>query len=189
MSLGSWFRDYVYIPLGGNRVPMGRFCFNIFIVWFLTGFWHGAGWNFILWGLYFGVLLVIEKFWLGGYLKRARIWNHIYVLFFIVISFVIFDGTDSGRLVYYLKAMFGGAGLPVISKELLYYLRHYGLLILTACGASLPYGKKIYMRVKESFRDNKLFEVAESMGILILLLIVTAYLVDGSFNPFLYFRF
>ena len=189
ITLSRFFTKNIYIPLGGNRKGKVRMYVNYLMVFFLSGLWHGAGWNFILWGLYFGVLLVIEKFWLGGYLKRARIWNHIYVLFFIVISFVIFDGTDSGRLVYYLKAMFGGAGLPVISKELLYYLRHYGLLILTACGASLPYGKKIYMRVKESFRDNKLFEVAESMGILILLLIVTAYLVDGSFNPFLYFRF
>ena len=189
MSLGTWFRDYVYIPLGGNRVPIGRFCMNIFIVWFLTGFWHGAGWNFILWGLYFGVLLAIEKFWLGRYLSKAKGWNHIYVLFLIIISFVIFDGTDSARLLYYLKAMFGGAGLPFLSTEMLYYLRHYGILIVLSCIASLPAGKNLYLKVKETQNGNRWFETIETMGLLFLLIIVTAYLVDGSFNPFLYFRF
>jgi len=189
MSLGSWFRDYVYIPLGGNRVPLKRFCLNIFIVWFLTGFWHGAGWNFILWGLYFGVLLVIEKFWLTKYLEKGRGWNHFYVLFFIIISFVIFDGTDGSKLIYYLKAMFGGAGLPFLSKEMLYYTRHYGVLILTACIAALPLGKNVYLKMKESMGNKKWFEIIESAGLILLFVIATAYLVDGSFNPFLYFRF
>ena len=189
MSLGTWFRDYVYIPLGGNRVSVGRFCMNLFIVWFLTGFWHGAGWNFILWGLYFGVLLAMEKFWIGKYLYKAKGWNHLYVLFFTTISFVIFDGTDSARLLYYLKAMFGGAGLPILSTEMLYYLRHYGILIVLSCIAALPAGKNIYLKIKESQNGNRWFETAETMGMILLLVIVTAYLVDGSFNPFLYFRF
>ena len=189
ISLGSWFRDYVYIPLGGNRVNLPRFCLNIFVVWFLTGFWHGAGWNFIIWGLYFGLLLVIEKFWLGKLLKNRRAWNHIYVLFFIIISFVIFDGTDSLKLMYYLKAMFGGAGLPLISKEMIYYLRHYGILMIAGCFASLPIGKVLYLKIKESFGERKWFEGVEIAGCVFLLILITAYLVDGSFNPFLYFRF
>ena len=189
MSLGTWFRDYVYIPLGGNRVPLGRFCLNIFIVWFLTGFWHGAGWNFIIWGLYFGILLVIEKFWLGKYINKAKGWNHMYVLFFIIISFVIFDGTDSARLLYFLKGMFGGAELPVISAEFLYYIRNYGVLILLSCFAALPVGKHFYGKIKESLGQKRWFEIVEGIGLIMLLLLVTAYLVDGSFNPFLYFRF
>lgn len=189
MSLGTWFRDYVYIPLGGNRVPFGRFCFNIFVVWFLTGFWHGAGWNFILWGLYFGILLAVEKFWLGKYLTKAKGFNHVYVLFFIIISFVIFDGTDSTRLIYHLKGMFGTAGLPAVSKEMVYYLRHYGILILVSCIVSLPLGKQIYFKMKGSIKNSKWVEIVESTGLVFLLLLVTAYLVDGSYNPFLYFRF
>ena len=189
MSLGTWFRDYVYIPLGGNRVSILRFCLNIFIVWFLTGFWHGAGWNFIFWGLFFGVLLVIEKFWLGKILAKGYYLNHIYVLFFIIISFVIFDGTDSERLIYYLKGMFGAAGLPMISKEFFYYVRHYGVLIGLSCVASLPLGKKLYTMIKDAIGKKWWMEMLEAVGLTFLLIVVSAYLVDGSFNPFLYFRF
>ena len=189
ISLGTWFRDYVYIPLGGNRVPLGRFWLNIMIVWFLTGFWHGAGWNFILWGLYFGILLVIEKFWLGRYLSGKKGWNHLYVWLFVIISFVIFDGTDPARMIIFLKGMFGVLGLPMISTEMLYYIRHYGIIILFSCFAALPVGKNLYIKLKESVKNKKMIETGEVIGLLFLFILVTAYLVDGSYNPFLYFRF
>ena len=189
MSLGSWFRDYVYIPLGGNRVPKARWFLNIFIVWLLTGFWHGAAWNFIVWGLFFAVLLVIEKLWLLKILKKSKVWNHFYVLFFVIISFVIFNAADMKEAFAYIGGMFGAGGIPFVSDEWLYYLRSYGLILIIAIVGATPLIKKLVLSAKNKTTGEKIINIAEPIVLVVLILMITAYLVDGSFNPFLYFRF
>ncbi len=187
MSLGSWFRDYVYIPMGGNRVGKGRLLLNIFTVWFLTGFWHGAAWNFIIWGLYFGVLLMIEKFFIGKWLEKAKGLNHIYVMFLIVISFVIFYASSMGEAIGYIGGMFG-FNVPMVSSEAVYNLKSYGFVMFIGILASTPIFKILCEKLRET-RAKRVIDVLEIPVLLVLLLVVTAYLADGSFNPFLYFRF
>ncbi len=189
MSLGSWFRDYVYIPLGGNRVSRARHLFNIFVVWMLTGFWHGAAWNFVVWGLYFAALLMIEKLWLLKYLKKSRVLNHIYVIILIIISFVIFDATSMGQAFSYIGAMFGAGGYSFVSAECLYYLRSYGVVLILAVIGATPLPKKIMNRIAATGIGGNIMTVAEPLALSALLLCCSAYLVDGSYNPFLYFRF
>ncbi len=189
MSLGTWFRDYVYIPLGGNRVSRWRGIFNIFVVWMLTGFWHGASWNFVLWGLFFGILLLIEKLWLLKYLKKAKVWNHFYVLILILFSFVLFASVDLGDLVTNIKGMIGLGGVPFISDETVYYLRSYAVIFILAIVGATPIVKKIATSVQNNKTGAKILAVAEPIALGVLLLVMTGYLVDGSFSPFLYFRF
>ena len=189
MSLGSWFRDYVYIPLGGNRVSKARWFLNIFIVWMLTGFWHGAAWNFIVWGLFFAILLIIEKLWLLKPLKKSKVLSHIYVMFFVIISFVIFNAADMKEAFSYIGGMFGAGGIPFISEEWLYYLRSYGVVLIVAIIGATPLVKKLVLSVKKKSTGEKIMNIAEPIMLGALLLVITAYLVDGSFNPFLYFRF
>lgn len=189
MSLGSWFRDYVYIPLGGNRVSKARWFLNIFIVWMLTGFWHGAAWNFIVWGLFFAILLIIEKLWLLKPLKKSKLLSHIYVMFFVIISFVIFNAADMKEAFSYIGGMFGAGGIPFISEEWLYYLRSYGVVLIVAIIGATPLVKKLVLSVKKKSTGEKIMNIAEPIMLVALLLVITAYLVDGSFNPFLYFRF
>ena len=182
ISLGNWFRDYVYIPLGGSRVKRGRHLFNILVVWMLTGFWHGAAWNFIIWGLYFAVLLVIEKTFLLKYLERTKVLSHIYVLFAVVVSFVIFNASSITQVMADIGGMFGRGDLPLVSGEALYYLKSYAAIGILAIVGATPLPKKIVSRWKG-------LQYAEPVVLLVLLIMITAYLVDGSFNPFLYFRF
>ena len=182
MSLGSWFRDYVYFPMGGSRVKKSRMFFNIFTVWMLTGFWHGAAWNFIIWGLYFAVLLLIEKSFLLKFLNRSKVLSRVYLLFMVVISFVIFNATNMGEAFQYIGGMFGAGGIPLVSAEALYYLRSYAVIFLIAVIGATPIPKLVAGKWKVS-------QYIEPVVLLILLVLVTAYLVDGSFNPFLYFRF
>ncbi len=189
MSLGSWFRDYVYIPLGGNRVSRLRGLFNIFVVWMLTGFWHGASWNFIFWGLFFAVCLLIEKLWLLPYLKRARVWNHIYVISLVLFSFVLFASEDMGTLLFHIKGMFGFGGVPLVSAPTLYYLRSYAVVFLLALIGSTPLVKNVLSKIQHRKMGEKLLNLAEPIVLAALLLVMTGYLVDGSFSPFLYFRF
>ncbi|MBP3414121.1 MAG: MBOAT family protein [Clostridia bacterium] len=189
ISLGSWFRDYVYIPLGGNRVSKLRWLRNIFIVWFLTGFWHGAAWNFIVWGLYFAVMLLIEKLWLLKYLQKSKVLNHLYVLFFVIISFVIFNASSMSDAVVCIGNMFGFGGVPFVSAQWLYYLRSYAVILIIAAIGATPLAAKAVSRLKETKSLGKWVNIAEPVVLLILLVVSTAYLVDGSFNPFLYFRF
>lgn len=189
MSLGSWFRDYVYIPLGGNRVSKCRWLFNIFVVWFLTGLWHGASWNFIVWGLYFAVILVIEKLWLQKYLVKSGMFQHIYVLFLVCISFVIFNAIDLREAVQYIGAMFGAGEVAYVSKEAIYYLKSYLVIILLAIVGATPAFKSLYNFLRQKKYASKVIGVLEPIAVVILLIICTAFLVDGSFNPFLYFRF
>ncbi len=189
ISLGSWFRDYVYIPLGGNRGTKARQLRNILVVWMLTGFWHGAEWNFVVWGLYFAVLLILEKMWLSRYLAKSKVLFRVYVMFFVIISFVIFQGENMGQVLSDLGGMFGAKGVPLVSREFLYYLRSYAGIILISIIGATPLPKKMVERLHEKPAGDLCLKIAEPVVLGILLLVVTAYLVDGSFNPFLYFRF
>ena len=184
MSLGSWFRDYVYIPMGGNRVPKLRWVCNILVVWMLTGLWHGAAWNFVAWGLMFAVLLLAEK-WIPALQKLPNALRHFYVLLAVVISFVLFNAESFSQAGRDLACMFGFGGLPAASAETWYYLRSYGLLFVLGIVGSTPLVRNLAARLS----GQKWAAVAEPVLVLALLLICTAYLVDGSFSPFLYFRF
>ncbi len=184
MSLGSWFRDYVYIPLGGNRVSPSRHIFNIFVVWFLTGFWHGAGWNYIIWGVFYAVILIAEKLLYGNFLGKHRIFSHIYVIIITLISFTIFNRENIADMASYFKLMFGLSGAPLITSETLYYLKNYAVIILLASIGSTPVMKKLAYKIPERARY-----ILTPLFIIGIVILSTAYLVDGSFNPFLYFRF
>ena len=184
MSLGSWFRDYVYIPLGGSRVSRGRWVRNILAVWMLTGLWHGAAWNFVLWGLFFAALLLMEK-WVPALQKLPGFLRHGYVLLAVVLSFVLFNAESLRQAGGDFAALFGFGGLPLVTAETLYYLRSYAVLFAVACFGATPLPK-----MAAKWAENTWFgRVLEPIFLVGLLLISTAYLVDGSFSPFLYFRF
>lgn len=189
MSLGTWFRDYVYIPMGGNRVSKPRWLFNILIVWMLTGFWHGAAWNFIIWGLYFAVLLVIEKLWLLKPLEKTKVFKHIYVLIFVAVSFVIFDADNMRNAFSYIGAMFGAGDVPLVSTEFGYYLRSHAVVLIIGIIGATPLPKKLLGSIEKRRAGSAVLTVLEPAALVILFVVCTAYLVDGSFNPFLYFRF
>ena len=189
ISLGSWFRDYVYIPLGGNRRGIARQLWNILIVWMLTGLWHGAAWNFVLWGLYFAVLLVIEKLGFKKVLDRHKALGHVYVLFAVLLGFVLFNAADLAQAGQDIFGLFSFGRLPLVSTEALYALRSYGVVLLLAILGATPVPKKLAAKLSESKHGGRVFSVLEPIALTALLLVVTAYLVDGSFNPFLYFRF
>ena len=189
MSLGSWFRDYLYIPLGGNRVPKWRWFINIFAVWLFTGFWHGAAWNFIVWGLFFGVLLVIEKFWLLKYLDKSHVLSRIYILLAVITSFMVFQIPSLGEAFTYIGGLFGAGGIPFASAETLYYLRSYGGLLIAAVVGSTPLLKALGLRFSGSQKLGKVSNVLEPIALVVLFVVGTAFLVDSSSNPFLYFRF
>ena len=190
MSLGSWFRDYIYIPLGGNRVSQGRWFFNILAVWFLTGFWHGADWTFIIWGLYFALFLLLEKFFLAKFFSKIpKVFSHVYVILVIFVSFVIFSGNGLSGSLSDLGKMFGLAGLPFWTAETGYYLSSYAVLLVCAIFGSTPIVKGTVLKLKQNGKMNAVINVLEPVMHVVLLLIVTAYFVDGSFSPFLYFRF
>ena len=180
MSLGTWFRDYVYIPLGGNRHGKLRQFFNILIVWMLTGFWHGAAWNFLFWGLYFAVLLMIEKV---GFPIRSRV----YTLLAVVLSFVLFDAASLSSALSCIRGLFGLGGLPLVSTEGLYLLRSNLVLLAAAILGATPLPKRLWEMLEARF--PRLSAALAPVGMAALLLISTACLVDGSYNPFLYFRF
>jgi len=190
MSLGSWFRDYVYIPLGGNRVTKGKWLGNILVVWLLTGLWHGASWNFVIWGLFFALLLVLEKFFLGKPLGKApRPFRHIYVLFLVMISFVIFNAKDMEQAFADIGGLFGAGGIPLVSREALYQLKSFFMIFLIAIVGATPAPKLFVGKIKAHSAGSKIINILEPVFLAGILLTVTAYLVDGSFNPFLYFRF
>ncbi|MBE6609121.1 MAG: MBOAT family protein [Ruminococcaceae bacterium] len=189
MSLGSWFRDYVYIPLGGNRVPKWRWFINIFAVWLFTGFWHGASWNFILWGLFFGVLLVIEKFWLLKYLEKTRVLSRIYILLAAMTSFMVFNINTLGEAFQYIGGLFGAGGIPFVNAATLYHLRNYAVLLIFAIVGSTPLIKNVATKLANSPKTAKVVSIVEPIVLVALLVVVTAFLVDSSSNPFLYFRF
>lgn len=189
ISLGSWFRDYVYIPLGGNRKGIARQLFNIAVVWMLTGLWHGAEWNFVLWGVFYAVLLTIEKIGFKKFIDKHRIIGHIYVLAAVLFGFVLFNASSLSQTVSDIAGLFSFGRLPLYSVESVYYLRSYGLVFILGIIGSTPLAKNIYEKAIKNNAAQKLIFVLEPLIIAGLLVLVTAYLVDGSFNPFLYFRF
>ena len=193
MSLGTWFRDYVYIPLGGNRVKKWRWFLNILIVWALTGLWHGAAWNFVVWGLYMAFFLILEKLFLLPLLKKSRVLGHVYTMFLVIISFVIFSAADMADAGNVIAEMFGAGGLTAVSGESLYYLRSYAATLLIAVLGSLPVVRNLFASLEAKMQENRavnvICTVGEPLVLAALLILVTGYLVDGSFNPFLYFRF
>ena len=182
-TLGGWFRDYVYIPLGGNRVSKARWVVNILAVWMLTGLWHGAAWNFVVWGLFFALLLITEK-WVPNLQKLPGWVRHSYVLLAVIISFVIFNASSMNQAGNDLAAMFGIGGLPLRSQSGMYYIRSYGLVLLLSAIGATPLPKLLLRRI-----PRQVITALQPVALGLLLLICTAYLVDGSFNPFLYFRF
>ena len=199
ISLSSWFRDYVYIPLGGNRCKVPRQIFNLAVVWFLTGLWHGASWNYVIWGVYYGILLCLEKFIYGKYLEKApKILKHIYLCFIVVLGFTVFAIEDFSKLLPYLASMFSTKG-GLAGKEILFYLQNYGFVIAVSILVSTP----IFPLLKKeiSFEDKnqngtKAAKSAKKVAciiyaaiILILFVVAVSYMVSDTYNPFLYFRF
>ena len=190
ISLSSWFKDYVYIPLGGSRKGTLKLVRNILIVWFLTGIWHGAAYNFILWGLFIGVFLVIEKLWLSKYIsKLPKVLRNIYVLFIIMISFIMFNAGSINEAFFNIKGLFGLNKEVFINNYTIYYLKSYLIVLIIAIFGATPLFKNIIEKLKKSKCLNKIINILEPIFLVILLLLVTAYLIDSSYNPFLYFRF
>ncbi len=204
ISLSSWFREYVYIPLGGNRKGMGRQLFNIMVVWILTGLWHGANWNFVLWGVYYGILLMIEKLFLLKWLKKAPAWiGHIYSMFLVVIGWTIFAQTDMSQLGRYLKTMFGIGAHGGADADFFYFLSTNAVLLILLVVCSIDHRfwlRKVCKKsvASENAENDNIYQWCEqSRGvtyakpvIMIVLLVVSfAFLVGDSYNPFLYFRF
>ena len=183
ISLSTWFRDYVYIPLGGNRCGKIRQCVNILVVWALTGFWHGAGWNFLFWGFYYGILLLIEKLVLGKYIRRLPVpVQHLYTMVIVVIGWVFFASPDLSTALDYLQVMFSFTPGTVGTASLVMPWLGMGILGVLA---STPLAKTLWEKVQ----DKKWMPLAEGALCLAGLLLCTASLVSDSYNPFLYFRF
>ena len=190
ISLGTWFKDYVYIPLGGNRHGKLKLLRNIFIVWFLTGFWHGDNWTFIIWGLLFGILLVIEKLFLGKVLEKLpKTIQRIYVLFIVMISFIIFNAESLGQAIYNIGGLFGANGEQLINNYTIYYLKSYLIIFIISIIGATPLLKILLEKLNKNIKIRKIINVLQPIMLIMLLLLVTAYLVDNSYNPFLYFRF
>jgi alginate O-acetyltransferase complex protein AlgI len=189
ISLGSWFRDYVYIPMGGNRVKKWRWFFNILTVWLLTGLWHGASWNFVIWGLYFGIFLIIEKLFLLEKLKKSKILSHIYVIIIIIFGFVIFNAETMSEAMMYMKAMVGLGGYKAVSAEFIYYLKSYAVILIISTVTSTPFVKNIIEKLRKKKGMDSFINLMEPVVLLVITVVSVGYLVDNSFNPFLYFRF
>jgi len=180
MTMSFWFRDYVYIPLGGNRCSSKRWIFNVMVVWMLTGLWHGAAWNFVVWGLCYGLLLLAEKFFLGRLLRRIGFLSYVYQFVLTMILFTVFNGVD---VLETLSIMFGGAAFS--NAAAIYYLKSYAVILVIAAVGATP----VIKRIAEKIEQTPAITVLEPLLVIGLLVLSTAYLVDGSFNPFLYFRF
>lgn len=187
ISMGTWFRDYVYIPLGGNRKGLAVQLRNIAIVWLLTGFWHGASWNYVLWGLYFGAILIFEKFFLLKYLKKSPAFlAHLYTLLCVAISWVLFGFEKIGTGWTYLKAMFGSVSF--CNTQTVYQLLSYLPLLMLCAVAATPLGTKVYHKLNEKC-GAALMTTADVTGLVVVTGLAVAFLISGSYNPFLYFRF
>ncbi len=191
ISLSTWFRDYVYIPLGGNRKGIPRHLFNIALVWFLTGLWHGASWNFVLWGVYYGVLLILEKYIWGKALEKApRPFRHIYTFLIVVFGFVIFAITDAGELRNYIGLLFSCGASGWFDTRFLWYLDNYGPVLLLACVLACPVYPWICQKAATLSRGkSRLLSAFAAIAVLLLFVLSTAYMVSDTYNPFLYFRF
>ena len=189
ISLSSWFKDYVYIPLGGSREGTFKLIRNILIVWLLTGLWHGSEWTFVIWGMFIGILLVIEKLLLNKYIEKLpSIVRRIYTLFIIMISFIIFSGSNINESFNNIVGLFNFSN-PFINKFTIHYLKDYVLVLIIAIFLSTPILKNTIIKLKENKKINNIINILDIIVLLILLVIVTSYLIDSSYNPFLYFRF
>lgn len=189
ITLGGWFRDYLYIPLGGNRVSHIKWIRNVIIVWMATGLWHGAAWNFVLWGIMFAFLLVIEKLWLIKYLEKIGLLRHLYVMIFVIISFLIFDTPSIGLSLERISHMFGFWGAGLYSGISLYYLNSYAVLFLIAIIGCTPLPAYLWSRLYCLPHSQYTIKAVELLLYVVGIIVCTSFLVDGSFNPFLYFRF
>ena len=190
ISLGTWFKDYVYIPLGGNRKGKARTLINVFAVWFLTGLWHGASWNFVLWGVFFGVIITAEKLFFMKWLNRLpRLFRHAYTLFLLLIGWGLFAFEDWTHLTSYFQVMFGLTENVLVDQQTLYELTRNACLLILLMIGSTPLMKKIGTRLSETKTKSILENIVCPLIVLAILVISTAYLVDSSYNPFLYFRF
>lgn len=186
ISLSSWFRDYVYIPLGGNRGSKFQRYRNLFVVWLLTGIWHGASWNYVLWGLYYAVLLMIEKAFLGKLIDRLpALFQHVYTLLFVLIGWVIFSLEDLGVLGYWLKTMFGFGNAALVNDSALFYLKNYAFSLITGILAAFPWWKGWLAR----WEKNQWVQILQGVLWIGLFVVCLAFLVSDTYNPFLYFRF
>lgn len=183
ISLGSWFRDYVYIPLGGSRVSKKRLVFNLFVVWSLTGIWHGANWTFIAWGLMYFVLLTVEK--LTGLAKKNTWWSHLYTLLFVVIGWVIFKSTGLGAAVTYIKAMFGIGSTGFTDKAVGAYLAQNWIFYVFALIGCVP----IIPLIDAKLKNNKVWNIIYTVAIAAILIVSTSYIMNNAYNPFIYFNF
>ena len=189
ISLSSWFKDYVYIPLGGSREGTFKLIRNILIVWLLTGLWHGSEWTFVIWGMFIGILLVIEKLLLNKYIEKLpSIVRRIYTLFIIMISFIIFSGSNINESFNNIIGLFNFSN-PFINKFTIHYLKDYGLVLIIAIFLSTPILKNTIIKLKKNKKINNIINILDIIVLLILLVIVTSYLIDSLYNPFLYFRF
>lgn len=188
ISLGGWFRDYLYIPLGGNRVKPFRHVINILIVWAATGFWHGASWNFVLWGILYAALLLFEKYVLHPKIRFA-VPMHIYTLLFVMLGFVLFDSASVTDALASFKALFGFGGIPAADTASLYYLKSNIVLLVVAIIGATPLPKLLYEKIGLRKYGGKILAVVTPLAALASVALCTAYLIDGSFNPFVYFRF
>ena len=186
ISLGSWFRDYVYIPLGGNQKGFKRQIVNLSIVWLLTGIWHGASWNYVLWGIYYGILIIIEKLFLLKWLEKYNISSHIYTLFLVLIGWGIFAIEDFSILTNYMSCLFGLGGLNIIDNQFIYYLQNYGVLLIICAIASVNYFSQGYSILKA---QRPWVKSLENIFIIVVFVMSLAMLVNSTYNPFLYFRF
>jgi alginate O-acetyltransferase complex protein AlgI len=192
ISLSTWFKEYVYIPLGGNRKGLPRQLFNILVVWMLTGIWHGAGWNFLFWGLWFALFLILEKLFLGEVLESVpKVFGRVYTLAVVLISWVFFALESPGEILAYLQAMFGMNGVGPVNSLAMFLSNEYLVLLVIALVACLPLGSRLVHALKSSKTGPAmaLYRLGEKVIPAVLLLLSVAYIVDASYNPFLYFRF
>ena len=186
ITLSSWFRDYIYIPLGGNRKGLAKQIRNILIVWFLTGAWYGASWNFILWGLYFGIILILEKIFVLKILdKTGKVFGHLYAIFLILIGWVIFAFEDLTKIATYLQTMFDVSNF--VNNETLYYLKNYAVIIIIGIICSTSVLRKTLNKLSNT--NNNIYKLLEIGLYMVIFVLCTANLVTDTFNPFLYFRF
>ena len=190
ISLSTWFKDYVYIPLGGNREGKYKQIRNILIVWLLTGIWHGANWTFLIWGLLFGIILIIEKLWLNKLMEKLPSFiRRIYVLFIVMILFIIFSSDNMSVALTNIKGLFGMNGEAFVNDYTLHYLKSYLPVLIIALLGSTPFIKILIDKLRKNKYVNNIINIIEPILIVVILVVVTSYLIDNSYNPFLYFRF
>lgn len=190
ISLSTWFKDYVYIPLGGNREGKYKQIRNILIVWLLTGIWHGANWTFLIWGLLFGIILIIEKIWLNKFMEKLPSFiRRIYVLFIVMILFIIFNSDNMSVALTNIKGVFGMNGEAFVNDYTLHYLKSYLPVLIIALLGSTPFIKILIDKLRKNKYVNNIINILEPILIVVILVVVTSYLIDNSYNPFLYFRF